>query len=118
MSEPPASWDQQEEENVSISSTTTKFGNLNVNAFEFVPSFGPKTTNVPTPVVPKTPPSTPVIVRHTNENENNHIEKLNLNRNQIESNNEEPMEEDILTRGGNELIDDGNDSSFFIIILI
>ncbi len=102
MSEPPASWDQQEEENPSISSTIKNFSGLNVNAVEFVPSFGCKTSNVLTPTIPKTPPSTPVIVRHTNENENN----------QIESNDQQPMEEDFPTRGGNQFADDEYDSSF------
>jgi hypothetical protein len=37
-----------------------------------------------------------------------------MNKNQIELNNEESMEEDFQTRWGNELIDDDNDSLFFI----
>ena len=75
MAEPPASWDQQEDENSALSSTTTKLGGLNVNAMEFVPSFGsgfsfaPKAPTVLQPTIPKTPPSTPVITRNTTENE-------------------------------------------------
>jgi len=120
MDEPPASWDQQEEEeeNSSVLSTTAKLANLNVDAMEFVPSFGSgfsfasKTSSVLTPPVPKTPPSTPVIVRHTHENEANPIETLTLN---IESNDQQQMEEDFLTREENEFFDDENESLFSII---
>jgi hypothetical protein len=113
MSEPPACWDQQEEESASISSTTIQFGGLNMNALEFIPSFGPKATNVSIPAVPKTPPSTPVIPRHTNKNEN-----LTLNRNQSESNDHQPMEEDFPIRGENQFMDDDNDRSFLIILIL
>jgi len=106
MDEPPASWDQQEEDNSSI---TSKLANLNVNANEFVPSFGSKSTNVPTPPIPKTPPSTPVIVRHTNENGANQTEKLTLTTNQMELNDQQQMEEDFPTRGGNQFLDDENE---------
>jgi len=109
MDDPPASWDQQEEENPSESSTITKFGALNINAVEFVPSFGLKAPNASTPSIPKTPPSTPVVVRHTNENEANQTEKLTLNTNQIESDDQQPMEEDFPTRGGNQFADDENE---------
>jgi hypothetical protein len=102
MNEPPTSWDQQEE-NVSLS---TKLANLNVNANEFVPVFGSKTTTIPTSSVPKTPPSTPIIVRHTNQNDDN----------QIETNNEQQMEQDFPNKQANELfIDDEIESSFLII---
>jgi hypothetical protein len=95
MNEPPANWDQQDEENPSsLSSTTTKLANLNVNAYEFVPSFGLKTTTVQASSEPKTPPSTPVIARHTNEHEVNRTEQIIINTNEIESNNEQQMEQD------------------------
>ena len=72
MDEPPASWDQQDDE------TTKKFSCLNVNAMEFVPSFGANTfssfsskaVHIPTPTIPKTPPTTPVVHRQNNENDN------------------------------------------------
>jgi len=76
MAEPPASWDQQDDENSTLPSTTTKLGRLNVNATEFVPTFGsgfslaPKAPTVPQPTLPKTPPSTPVVPQNTTENEN------------------------------------------------
>jgi hypothetical protein len=120
MDEPPASWDQQEEENPSISSTTTKLASLNVNAIEFIPSFGSgfsfgsKASSVPTPSIPKTPPSTPVVVRHTNENGDNQTEKLT---NQMELNDQQQMEEDFPTRGGNQFLDDENESWFLIFFL-
>lgn len=76
MNEPPASWDQQDDEkNASVNKVTSSLSTLNVNAIEFVPSFGPafssssNTPSVPTPSVPKTPPSTPVVHRNTSENE-------------------------------------------------
>ncbi len=46
--EPPASWDQQEEDNLWI---TRKFAGLNIDAIEFLPSFGSKSTNIPTPPI-------------------------------------------------------------------
>ena len=71
MAEPPTSWDQQDEDTSSLASATSKLGlglgRLNVNAHEFVPSFGagvsaaPKPSPMPAPAVPKTPPSTPVV---------------------------------------------------------
>jgi len=73
MAEPPANWDQQDDENSTLSS---KLGRLNVNAMEFVPSFGsgfsftPKVPTIPQPTVPKPPPSTPIVPQNTNENEN------------------------------------------------
>jgi len=113
MNEPPANWDQQDEENPSsLSSTTTKLANLNVNAYEFVPSFGLKTTTVQASSEPKTPPSTPVIARHTNEHEDDQIEKIN---NQIESNNEQQMEQDFPNREENQFIDDQHESSILVI---
>lgn len=74
MDDPPASWDQQDEDSNSIRQATNKLTSLNVNAVEFVPtfSFSPKTAapaptstmNVIPPVnQPKTPPSTPVVQR-------------------------------------------------------
>jgi hypothetical protein len=106
--EPPASWDQQEEDNSSI---TSKLANLNDNAISFVPSFGSQSTNIPTPSIPKTPPSTPVVIRHINENE---TENLNTNINQIELNDQLQMEQDFPTKEENELIEDENDSLFLI----
>jgi hypothetical protein len=123
MDEPPASWDQQEEENPSISSTTTKFVGLNINATEFVPSFGSgfssgsKAPSASTPPIPKTPPSTPVIVRHTNENEANQTEKLFLNKNQIELNDQQQMEEDLPTKEENEFLDDDNEGEILNYLL-
>jgi len=96
MDEPPASWDQQEEENSSI---TSKLASLNVNAITFVPSFGSKSSNS----IPKTPPSTPVVTRHINEN-----------LNQIELNDQLEMEQDFPSKEENELIEDENDSLFLI----
>ena len=71
MAEPPSNWDQQDEDTSSLASATSKLGLglglLNVNAHEFVPSFGagfsaaPKPSAMPTPAMPKTPPSTPVV---------------------------------------------------------
>ena len=77
MDEPPASWDQQDDEiNTSVSTAASTLSTLNVNASEFVPSFGSglslssKVPHIPTPPVPKTPPSTPVVHRNaTNEND-------------------------------------------------
>jgi hypothetical protein len=40
MGEPPASWDQQDDATATLSSITAKLPFLNVNAMEFVPSFG------------------------------------------------------------------------------
>lgn len=65
MAEPPASWDQQDDDNSTLPSLASKLGGLNVNAMEFVPSFGFKPTPAPQPTVPKTPPSTPVVSQHT-----------------------------------------------------
>jgi hypothetical protein len=119
MDEPPANWDQQEEENPSVISATTQLGRLNVNANEFVPtfgsgsSFGSKATSTSTPPIPSTPPSTPTVVRHINENEANQTEKLTFNINQIESNNQQQMEEDFPTSEGNEFLDDENESEFW-----
>ncbi|CAF1396771.1 unnamed protein product [Rotaria sordida] len=112
MDEPPANWDQQDEENPSVSSTTTKFANLNVNAIEFIPSFGTgfssgsKATGVPTSPLPKTPPSTPVVTRHTHETEGNLTQALNIIKSQIESNDQQQIKEDFSTREGDELADD------------
>jgi hypothetical protein len=75
MEEPPANWDQQEDENSTLSSTTSNLGRLNVNAMEFVPTFGsgfsfaPKVPTVPQPTVPTSPPSTPFVPQNTNETE-------------------------------------------------
>ncbi|CAF4072081.1 unnamed protein product [Rotaria sordida] len=112
MDEPPANWDQQDEENPSVSSTTTKFANLNVNAIEFIPSFGTgfssgsKARGVPTSPLPKTPPSTPVVTRHTHEIEGNLTQTLNIIKTQIESNDQQQIKEDFSTREGDELADD------------
>jgi len=82
MAEPPASWDQQEEENSTLPSTTSSFGRLNVNAVEFVPSFGsgflfaPQAPTISQPAVPKTPPSTPVVPRSTTEDEKKPTESV------------------------------------------
>ena len=75
MAEPPASWDQQEDDQSTVSSAANKLSALNVNAMEFVPNFGggfsftPKPPAAPQPTAPKTPPSTPVIPRATIEDE-------------------------------------------------
>ena len=104
MNEPPTSWDLEEEENSSMHATTTKFSAFNINAAEFVPSFGSKATSVPTPAIPKTPPSTPVAARHTNENETNQVQNFIMNTNR--------MEEDFPTRRGDDLPDDETERSF------
>jgi hypothetical protein len=81
MAEPPASWDQQDDENSTLSSTTSKLGRLNVNAMEFVPTFGsgfslaPKVPTVPQATLPKIPASTPVVPQNTTENENENEKK-------------------------------------------
>jgi hypothetical protein len=55
-------------------------GGLNVNAIEFIPSFGsefsfaPKPSTVPQPVISKPPPSTSVVTRNTTENEKKQTE--------------------------------------------
>lgn len=122
MDEPPANWDQQEEETIPVSSTTFKLSGLNVNAIEFVPtfgtglSFGSKAANVPTVPIPKTPPSTPVVVRHTNENEGNQNQSIPINTTQIESNaQQQQTKENISTREEDELMDDQNESLFPMI---
>ncbi|CAF4498636.1 unnamed protein product, partial [Rotaria sp. Silwood2] len=75
MSEPPANWDQPEEENSSLSSAAIKLRALNVNAMEFVPSFGsgfspaPQASTLPQPIVSKALPSTPIDTRNTIEDE-------------------------------------------------
>jgi hypothetical protein len=123
MDEPPASWDQQEEENPSLLSATARLANLNVNATEFVPSFGSgfsfgsKSASAPTPSLPKTPPSTPVIVRLTHDNENKQSETVPSTTNPIQSNDEERMEDDSTTGRGDELLDDENDSSFYLVFI-
>lgn len=82
MAEPPASWDSQEDENSALSSAASKLGRLNVNAMEFVPTFGsgfsfaPKAPVAPQPTVPKTPPSTPVVPRNTTEDEKKQTEPV------------------------------------------
>ena len=71
MAEPPANWDQQDDDASGLAAAANKLGRLNVNAMEFVPTFGsgfsmaPKpAAAAPQPVVPKTPPSTPIISQH------------------------------------------------------
>ncbi len=103
MAEPPASWDQQDDDNATLSSTTTTLGKLNVNATEFVPSFGsgfsfaPKAPVVPQPTVPKTPPSTPVVPRATTEDEKKQPEpviktnELNIQQQQQQQQVKEPL---------------------------
>lgn len=72
MAEPPSSWEMQDDDNSSLSAATSKLSALNVNAMEFVPTFGLPSASKPAPVVaqpavPKTPPSTPVVVRTATE---------------------------------------------------
>jgi len=82
MAEPPADWDQQEDDSSTLSAAASSLGRLNVNAMEFVPSFGsgfsmaPKAPTIPQTVVPKTPPSTPVITRNTTEDEKKQTEAV------------------------------------------
>ena len=82
MAEPPASWDQQDDDSSTLPSLASKLGGLNVNAMEFVPSFGFKPTPAPQPTVPKTPPSTPVVSQHatttatTTEDKNKQAEPI------------------------------------------
>lgn len=72
MAEPPSSWEMQDDDNSSLSAATSKLSALNVDAMEFIPNFGFSSAPKPAPVipqsvVPKTPPSTPVVVRTTSE---------------------------------------------------
>jgi hypothetical protein len=60
MDEPPANWKQQDDNNSTVSSTTVKFSELNVNAAEF--SAAPKP-----PTVPKTSSSIPVAQQRPKE---------------------------------------------------
>ncbi|CAF4588669.1 unnamed protein product, partial [Rotaria sp. Silwood1] len=82
MSEPPASWDQVEEENSSLSSATNKLSALNVNAMEFVPCFGPRVSSAPQastvsqPTVVKAPTSTPVDTRTTIDDDKKQTEAI------------------------------------------
>ncbi|CAF1046768.1 unnamed protein product [Adineta steineri] len=84
MAEPPASWDQNDDENSALAAALNKFGKLNVNATEFVPNFGPAFSMAPKApvaapqpvVVPKTPPPTPVIPRSTTEEEKKQPEPM------------------------------------------
>lgn len=75
MAEPPANWDQQDDDQSTVSSAANKLSALNVNATEFVPNFGggfsftPKSPAAPQTTAPKTPPSTPVVPRATIEDE-------------------------------------------------
>ncbi|CAF2807679.1 unnamed protein product [Rotaria sp. Silwood2] len=94
MNEPPTSWDLSEEENSSISLTTTKFAGLNINATDFVPSFASKSTNV-----------------STHENQSNQSESGTMNTNNIESEDVQQMEEDITEREQDQFPDDDYDSS-------
>jgi hypothetical protein len=51
MDEPPANWKQQDDNNSTVSSTTVKFSEWNVNAAEFSaapkPPTVPKTSSIP-----------------------------------------------------------------------
>ncbi|CAF0929208.1 unnamed protein product [Rotaria sordida] len=109
MSEPPTSWDLPEEENSSISLTTTRLAGLNVNVADFVSSFASKSTNVSTSQVPKTPPSTPVVVRHRHENQSNQSKSGTMNTNNIESEDVQQMEEDFTEREQDQFPDDDYD---------
>ncbi|CAF1029022.1 unnamed protein product [Rotaria magnacalcarata] len=115
MDEPPSNWDQQEEENASLSSATTKLSALNVNANEFVPSFGSgfsfgsKAANLPTAPLPKTPPSTPVVNRHTSEHEGNQVAAVTMSTNQIESNDQQQIKENAPTGEIDEIAEDQNE---------
>jgi len=76
MAEPPANWDQADDDNPTVAASTFNLGKLNVNAMEFVPSFGPGPSSAPKapinpqPKLPKTPPSTPVVPRNTTTDDN------------------------------------------------
>ncbi|CAF3688187.1 unnamed protein product [Rotaria socialis] len=115
MDEPPSNWDQQEEENVSLSSATTKLSALNVNANEFVPSFGSgfsfgsKAANLPAAPLPKTPPSTPVVNRHTSEHDGNQVAAVTMSTNQIESNDQQQIKENVSTGEIDEISEDQNE---------
>ena len=83
MAEPPARWDEQDDPRTTASSSlSATLGKLNVNAMEFVPNFGggfssaPKAAIVPQPIVPRTPPSTPVVPRATTEDEKKQTEPM------------------------------------------
>jgi hypothetical protein len=116
MSEPPSSWDQQDDDNSTLSAAASKLGGLNVNAMEFVPNFGsgfsfaPKAPTVPQTVVPKTPPSTPVIPRNTTEDEKKQTEPV-IKANEVHI--PQPVKEPITTvREGeyDDLLDEDNES--------
>jgi hypothetical protein len=118
MAEPPASWDQQEEDTSALSLAASKFANLNVNATEFVPSFGTgfssaaKVPAAPPSTTPKTPPSTPVIPRNTIEEEKKQTETvINNTSKAIELNNQQEIKEQITTAEGydDDLLDDENE---------
>lgn len=118
MAEPPANWDQQDDDHPTIASTTNRLGGLNVNAMEFVPSFGsgfsfaPKSqpSTVPQPTVPKTPPSTPVVPRMTTEENNKQQSQPTVQT--MEVNNEPAPKEPLTTAGDaefDEFADEEND---------
>lgn len=117
MAEPPANWDQQDDD-TTVSSTMSKLGRLNVNAMEFVPTFGsgpsfaPKAPTVPQSTVPKTPPSTPVITRNTTEDEKKQTEPVII---ASEVNVQQQVKEPVITTGEREfddLVGEDNESEF------
>jgi hypothetical protein len=122
MAEPPASWEQQDDDNTTLSSTTFKLGGLNVNATEFVPTFGsgfslaPKAPIVSQPTAPKTPPSTPVVPRHTTDEENKQTEPI-IKADEV--NIEQQVKEPITTAGErdfDDFPDEENESECSLII--
>jgi hypothetical protein len=123
MAEPPASWEQQDDDNTTLSSTTFKLGGLNVNATEFVPTFGsgfslaPKAPIVSQPTTaPKTPPSTPVVPRHTTDEENKQTEPI-IKADEV--NIEQQVKEPITTAGErdfDDFPDEENESECSLII--
>ncbi len=118
MAEPPASWEQPDDDNSTASSTALKLGRLNVNASEFVPSFGGSGFSlapiVPQPTVPKTPPSTPVVTRNiTEEEETKQTEPVMIKASEV--NIQQQVKEPITTVGEREFddfLDEDNESEF------
>ena len=102
MAEPPTSWDQADDENSEASLAAAKLHKLNVNATEFVPTFGsgggfsftPKAATVPQQTVPKTPPSSPVVNQSIKEEEKNQTEPVSKPN---EVNVQQPVKEPVTT---------------------
>ena len=91
MTEPPASWDQLDEENLSFSSATAKLSGLNVNAVEFVPSGGSgfsfvsQPSTVSQPIVSDTSPSIPTPAQNFTDDDKKQAEtRINADNSNIQ----------------------------------